>query len=111
MAYQPGQPTLEALTTGRTVVTPGETSEFDFAAVAPTPESAAFARQVGLHSAITVPLVARGQNLGVLSFALSASPRRFGPDEIALAARLASRAAVAIDSALLFRKEQRSGRR
>jgi signal transduction histidine kinase len=47
-----------------------------------------------------VPLVARGRTLGALSLASAA--RRYGPADLALAADLAGRAALAVDNARLY---------
>jgi PAS domain S-box-containing protein len=107
VSYPPGHPTAEASASGRSVLVSGVPSDFDFESVAPTPESAAFARDIGLTAALAVPLVARGEQLGVLSLAMSRSGRRFVTEDVAVAEQLASRAAVAIDNALLFQREQR----
>lgn len=53
-----------------------------------------------------VPLQARGDTFGAITF-VSASPgRRFGPWELSLAAELVRRAGLALDNARLFRKAQ-----
>jgi serine phosphatase RsbU (regulator of sigma subunit) len=64
-------------------------------------EHLAIARALHLRSAVTVPLVARGRVLGVLSWVTAESERRYGADDLALAEELAKRAAVAIDNAEL----------
>ena len=50
-----------------------------------------------------VPLVARGESLGVLAIG-SREPGRYSEDDLALAVELAGRAAVAVDNARLFRE-------
>jgi PAS domain S-box-containing protein len=61
-----------------------------------------------LQSAMAIPLVAAGRLLGAISF-LSATPSRtYGPDDLRLARELAQRAALAVDSARLYRAAQRA---
>ena len=59
-------------------------------------------RELGLRSYIGVPLTARGQTAGVVTFAMAGSGRRFGPDDLRLAGDLARRAAVAVENARLY---------
>lgn len=59
--------------------------------------------QVGPRSFMCVPLVARGQALGAMSFTMTDSGRTLGPDDLDLAMELARRTAVAIDNSLIFR--------
>ena len=61
--------------------------------------------------AYCVPLNARGRTLGVLALGLQASSRRFDHDTLATAADLASRAAISLDNALLYRKIHEEDRR
>ena len=61
-------------------------------------------RQLGLESAMIVPLRGRGQILGTISFLSDTSGRRYGPADLALAEELAHRCALAIDNALLYRQ-------
>jgi len=57
---------------------------------------------LGLRSYVGVPLRAKGQNLGVLTFISAESGRRYGASDLALAQDLADRAAIAIDNARLY---------
>ncbi|HEX8129153.1 MAG TPA: PAS domain S-box protein [Pyrinomonadaceae bacterium] len=68
------------------------------------------ARELGLESAMIVPLVARGRTLGAITFATSASGRRYGLSDLALAEDLAQRAALAVDNARLYREAQEANR-
>jgi len=61
----------------------------------------------GYASFLAVPLVARGVVLGCMTFGRGAGSPAFGPDDIAAAGELASRAAVSIDNALLYDRERR----
>lgn len=62
--------------------------------------------QLGTRSAIIVPLIAREKRVGVLTL-VSASPGRFEPADVRLAAELARSAAMALDSARLYADLQR----
>jgi PAS domain S-box-containing protein len=57
------------------------------------------ARELNLRSAISVPLVARGRTLGVITWVAGDAGRRFGPADLQFAEDLGRRAAVAIDNA------------
>jgi PAS domain S-box-containing protein len=63
-------------------------------------------RQVGLSSAMVVPLTAHGRTHGAITFVASRSGREFDKKDLDLAQDLARRAALAIDNARLFRDEQ-----
>lgn len=68
-------------------------------------------RGVRVQSLVVLPLLARGRTLGVLTLAMSPSGRNFDPDLLSVATDLASRAAVALDNALLYRKLHEQDRR
>jgi signal transduction histidine kinase len=60
------------------------------------------------QSLLLIPLVARGQTLGLLT--LASRERRFDPADLALAQELAGRAAMALDNARLYREAQAASR-
>lgn len=60
--------------------------------------------ELGCVSYISVPLVARGRVLGVLSFMSSRPSRRYGSADLPLAEELARRAALAVDNARLHKE-------
>ena len=62
-------------------------------------------RELGLWSAMIVPLKARDRVLGAITLVASDPGRRYGEADVALAEDLARTAALAIDNALLFRRE------
>jgi signal transduction histidine kinase/transcriptional regulator with GAF, ATPase, and Fis domain len=66
-------------------------------------------RELGLRSAITVPLVARGRALGALSLIRDESAPRYSELDLDLASELARRAASAVDNAILYREAERRG--
>jgi PAS domain S-box-containing protein len=105
--YPPGHPVRTALDSGEPQAMQVDPARFDYAAVAPTPGSAEYARRVGVRSALTLPLLARGRIVGVVSFARSATGRDYDGEDRLLAGQLADRAAVAIDNARLYGNEQR----
>jgi signal transduction histidine kinase len=63
-------------------------------------------REVGLRSYICVPLSARGRTLGALTFVAAESGRRYSDADLGLASEVASRAALAVDNARLYRQAQ-----
>ena len=58
------------------------------------------------HSSICAPLAARGRTLGVITFAMAESGRRYGEIDLPLVEDLARRAAMAVDNARLYREAQ-----
>jgi len=88
--------------TGRTELTP-EVTDAMLAAVARDTEHLAALRGLGLASSLCTPLTARGRPLGVLTLMTAESGRRYGPADVPLAEELARRAALAVDSARLYR--------
>lgn len=65
-------------------------------------------KELQLRSYICVPLRARGQTLGVLTFVMAESNRRYNREDLMVALQLADRAAVAIDNARLLRDAQQA---
>jgi PAS domain S-box-containing protein len=78
----------------------------------PSADSKAFAAfgEPGVGSYICVPLESRGRVLGVISFAMAASGRRYGPADPKLAEQLARRAALAVDNARLYHAAEQARR-
>jgi signal transduction histidine kinase/CHASE3 domain sensor protein len=66
-------------------------------------EHLAIMRELQIKSAIIVPMIARGRTLGALTLISSGSGRRYDEADQALAMELATRAAIAIDNAQLYR--------
>jgi PAS domain S-box-containing protein len=62
---------------------------------------------LGLRSYLCVPLVARDQAFGAISFMQAESGRIYGEDDLALARELARHAAIAIDNAQLYEEAER----
>ncbi|MFG2587681.1 SpoIIE family protein phosphatase [Streptomyces sp. NPDC048438] len=78
---------------------------------APTPERVAAYRAVGLHSAVVVPLTARGRPLGALSLLRAGESPPFTEGlDVVVARTLAGRAAVDVDHAYRYTHEHRVAR-
>ncbi len=86
--------------TGRSELIPEITDEV-LVASAVDEEQLQLARDLHLRSALTVPLIARGRVLGVISWVSAESERLYTAEDVSLAEDLAKRAAIAIDNAEL----------
>jgi signal transduction histidine kinase len=69
-----------------------------------------FLRELGMRSALLLPLVARGRVLGCLSLVYAESGRRYAETDVRFAEDLARRAALALDAASLYREAQEAVR-
>ncbi|MDX2018879.1 MAG: ATP-binding protein [Deltaproteobacteria bacterium] len=58
-------------------------------------------QSLALQSRMVVPIVAKGETVGALSFASAESKRHFGPTDLGVAEELSRRASYAIESALV----------
>ncbi|MFJ2556271.1 MULTISPECIES: SpoIIE family protein phosphatase [unclassified Streptomyces] len=70
------------------------------------PERASYARKYGFHWVMAVPVLARGTTLGVAVFSRFLGAVPFAPDDVLLAEEITARAAVCIDNARRFTREQ-----
>ncbi len=95
----------QVLRTGRPVLYP-ELPEWYAEAVAHDPSHLDLLRALEMRSVMGVPLVARERTLGVMSFLVVETARRYGPADLTLAEDLAGRCALAIDNARLYREAQ-----
>lgn len=104
VGYPAGHPVWQALASRRGLLW----REIDPAKLdlAPSPAGAAFARDVGVRSALFVPLIDSGEVLGVASFVTSVSGRRYDADDLTLAEELAARAATAVANARAYHRER-----
>jgi PAS domain S-box-containing protein len=62
-------------------------------------------REMGIVSAMVVPLTARGKTVGAITFATADSGRNFDGDDLELAKDLGRRAGLAIDTSTLYKRE------
>lgn len=72
------------------------------------PEQAALLRDVNTTSALYVPLLARGQTLGVLTVGMTTSGRHYADQDVPLGEELARRIAQAMDNARLYAQAQQN---
>jgi len=89
--------------TGKSELYPDITDEL-LVAAARSEEELAIARQVGYTSVMAVPLVARGKNIGVVSFVFAESGKHYDENDLALAEEIGRRAGIALDDARLYRE-------
>lgn len=94
-------PATEALLEGRGVLLEN-VSQDRMRSMARDEEHLGLIRAVGPRSIISVPLAARGRTLGVLTFIVAQSGRRFDQADLAAAQELAKRCALAMDNASLY---------
>ena len=66
--------------------------------------------ELGLRSALAVPMVARGKVVGAISMVAGEGGRRFSEPDVILAEELAGRCGLALDNARLFRERSRIAR-
>ncbi len=108
--YPPGPDDPEGLgkvlRTGRSQIYP-EVPEEILDATAQDEEHLKLLHQVGLKSAMIVPLVVRGHSLGAITFAISESERRYGDEDLEMVEELARRVALAVDNARLYEEAQK----
>ncbi|WP_306955163.1 SpoIIE family protein phosphatase [Streptomyces sp. B4I13] len=105
--HPPFSPPARALREGRAVRIQAGEPDFMHWLVernARSPEGRRF--RSGVHSVISVPLLARGTTLGVLVGVRIAHPDDYEDDDAVFAEELASRAAVCIDNARRFARER-----
>jgi PAS domain S-box-containing protein len=104
-----GDPRISSrvLQTGRTELA----SDIDDAVLVATsrdPEHLAMVRAQGCTSSIGAALAARGRTLGVITFAMAESGRRYTRADLPLVEDLARRAGLAVDNARLYREAQQA---
>ncbi|WP_434100738.1 SpoIIE family protein phosphatase [Streptomyces pharetrae] len=66
-----------------------------------TDDAADLLARAGVHTDMAVPLIARGQIIGVMGLARARNPEPFDENDLTLACELASSAALSIDNAVL----------
>src|SRR4051812_28882863 len=98
-----------ALASGRTELRTELTDE-EVAGAGRDPEHLGALLELGLRSALAVPMIARGRVVGAISMVSGDDGRRFGESEQLLAEELAARCGLALDNARLFRERSRIAR-
>lgn len=102
--YQPGSSIPRCLATGQPVIdnVPGDE---ELGRVAPEAGRVAAYRAAGIHSALIVPLTARGHDVGTVSMVRAGSSPVFGETDAVIAQDLAGRAAISLDNARRYTAE------
>ncbi|MET7921224.1 SpoIIE family protein phosphatase [Streptomyces avermitilis] len=105
--YPPFSPPARALTSRRAVRSDAGDADFDrWVGESNARNVGTPASREGAHSLVTVPLLARGTTLGVAVFIRIKNQDAYAVDDASLAEELASRAAVCMDNARRFAREQ-----
>lgn len=91
----------QVIRTGQPAVYPDIPDEM-LVASARDEQHLAIMRELQIKSALVVPMIARGRTLGALTL-IAQKGRRYGDADLALAMEIATRAAIAIDNAQLYR--------
>jgi PAS domain S-box-containing protein len=99
----PATPVAVALSLGKTLVARNRTEVRSRIWYAPGNAEALLAR--GVHTAMVVPLTARGVTLGVAALSRAEHPEPYDEADVRLVSDLASRAGVHIDNARLYTRE------
>jgi serine phosphatase RsbU (regulator of sigma subunit) len=97
MVLRTGEPQLHAEITDEMLVAGGRDEEH-----------LRLLREVGLYSALVVPLRTPARTLGAMTLVNAESRRRFTEDDLVFAEQLADRAAVAVDNARLYQARSRT---
>lgn len=105
----PDHPVMVALRTGEPQLIPHISEELS-RRLAPSAEQQRLVRDLGLTSALVVPLRASGNVLGTISLARVGRSRPFGEEDRELAEEVAARAAHAVDNARLYRNARNAAR-
>ena len=100
---------LRVLRTGEPELVPAVTDSLLRAAAA-EPHHPVLLSLLQARSYMIVPLRARGNTLGAVTFVAASSGRRYGPEDLSLAEDLCQRASLAIDNARLFGESRRATR-
>jgi PAS domain S-box-containing protein len=98
------------LRTGRSEIVPEITDEL-LVQSTKEDELLRIMRELGLKSYIGVPLTVRGKTLGVITFINAESGHQYDETDLAVAEDLASRAAIAIENAQLYRELRQADQR
>ena len=71
-------------------------------------EELTISRQLNIKSMMLVPLLARGQTIGVVTFVSAESSRKYTAHDVAIAEEVGRRAGIALDNARLYQEVQQA---
>ncbi|MGW7665439.1 SpoIIE family protein phosphatase [Streptomyces sp. NPDC054756] len=103
--YPATSPQADALLAGHTIVASAATGDLD-QWLSWDPQRADRIKEYSIHTAMSVPIQARGTTLGVAVLSRFANPHPFTPDDVLLAEEVTARAAVCIDNARRYSRER-----
>ncbi|CAM5614184.1 PAS/PAC sensor protein OS=Streptomyces viridochromogenes OX=1938 GN=ACM01_00800 PE=4 SV=1 [Streptomyces viridochromogenes] len=103
--YPATSPQADALLAGHTIVASAATGDLD-QWLSWDPQRADQIKQYRIHTAMSVPIQARGTTLGVAVLSRFDNPQPFTPDDVLLAEEVTARAAVCIDNARRYSRER-----
>ncbi|WP_232792425.1 SpoIIE family protein phosphatase [Actinacidiphila yeochonensis] len=102
--YQPDSAIPRCLESGRPIVLNLLPDE-ELGRSAPNVERVGAYRKAGIHSALVVPLAARGARIGTVSMVRAGTSPGFDEEDVAVARALAERAAISLDNARRYSRE------
>jgi PAS domain S-box-containing protein len=102
--YQPGSAIPRCLESGQPIVE-NLPSDEALSRSAPDPQRVARYREAGIHSAMVIPLSARGAPVGTLTMVRAGGSPAFTDQDIVTAQDLAGRAAISLDNARRYTRE------
>ncbi|MEU3458366.1 SpoIIE family protein phosphatase [Streptomyces sp. NPDC006733] len=102
--YQAGSAIPRCLETGKPLVQ-NLLSDEELVRAAPNAERVAAYRAAGIHSALVVPLAARGHPIGTVTLVRAGDSPGFSATDVVVAQDLAGRAAISLDNARRFTRE------
>src|SRR5207249_958803 len=105
--YDPsiGDPVMERLKTGESVLF-HEMPVDDAESPAPPPRHLEMMRALGVKSAMIAPFRAQDRTVGLVTFMVTETARRYTASDLLLAERLAAQAVLALENALLYSSVQ-----
>lgn len=105
----PGSVAAEVIESARGMILRAEVPGFP-RPVGLGPDELRVVHDLGVTSAVVVPLRARGQVIGIVIFLMGASRRRHTESDLLLAEELANRAGILVDNARLHRAAQQASK-
>jgi PAS domain S-box-containing protein len=100
-------PAVQDMRAGRSLLVPHVTSA-QLDEIVLDPAERRILSALGPRSLLMVPLVARGRTLGAIAWLRITTPEPYTADDVGLAEDVAARAALAVDSARLYRQAERA---
>ena len=107
LTWDSPHPFNQALRHGNTQFLPAVTPDV-LKSLTAQPDQEELLRSLDIRSAIFLPIMVRGQTIGILNLLYCQSSRRYIETDVPLAVELCRRVSLAVDHAMLFREVQRA---